>query len=172
MKLTPDQLKSLGYNPNDPGEVLRKVTTVPIPAHENPVSSHFHGVDHAKVADKVKRPLKSTPRLFWVDYEVKSLNRTRYQHWTVARKHIEAAKLAWACVGDFGIEWINDPPILPVKIISFRSRILDSDNYISGCKGLRDAIAKSLGMDDSDRFIQWHYHQIIGKPHGTLVMIA
>lgn len=41
-----------------------------------------------------------------------------------------------------------------------RRLITDRDNLIGGCKSLRDAIARSLGLDDSDEVIEWEYHQI------------
>lgn len=61
---------------------------------------------------------------------------------------------------------------LTVHIITFRQRLLDSDNFEAGAKPLRDAIAKSLGVDDSDKFVNWNYHQIIAKPYGTLVLLS
>lgn len=61
---------------------------------------------------------------------------------------------------------------LTVHIVSFRGRLLDSDNFTAGAKPLRDAVSKTLGVDDADRFVDWNYHQIIGKPFGTLVLIS
>lgn len=59
-----------------------------------------------------------------------------------------------------------------VTIIACRSRLLDSDNHIGGCKPLRDAIACWLRCDDSDKFIEWEYHQIkTSGAEGTAVRI-
>lgn len=60
-----------------------------------------------------------------------------------------------------------------VEIISFRKRLLDDDNLSSGCKPLRDAIAKSLGLDDGDPLLRWDYQQVrtTGQT-GTLVKIS
>lgn len=59
-----------------------------------------------------------------------------------------------------------------VSITSFRKRLLDHDNFVGGCKPLRDSIAASLELDDSEKFIAWEYHQIKsnGKQH-TIVKI-
>lgn len=59
-----------------------------------------------------------------------------------------------------------------VSIIACRRRVLDSDNAIAGAKHLRDCIAKTLGIDDSDRRVRWQYGQVEtrGKT-GTIVMI-
>ncbi len=62
--------------------------------------------------------------------------------------------------------------VIGVHIISVRKRILDSDNMQAGSKGLRDAIAETLGCDDADARLQWEYHQIktTGR-EGTIVNI-
>src|SRR5215475_9874738 len=39
----------------------------------------------------------ATPLVLWVDHCPPSLNKTRYQHWTKARKHVQEAKEAWLC---------------------------------------------------------------------------
>lgn len=60
-----------------------------------------------------------------------------------------------------------------VEIVSFRKRLLDSDNHIAGNKPLRDSIAKSLGLDDGYPLLRWDYQQVrtTGQP-GTLVKIS
>lgn len=64
------------------------------------------------------------------------------------------------------------PRRVVVSIVSFRRIRLDDDNLVGGCKALRDAIAKSLGLDDGDKRIWWEYSQHIGDgQRGTLVKI-
>ncbi len=60
-----------------------------------------------------------------------------------------------------------------IELISFRRRLLDDDNLQGGLKALRDAISKSLGVDDGDPMLSWHYRQVRteGRP-GTLVKIS
>ena len=53
--------------------------------------------------------------------------------------------------------------IARVHIVSFRSKDLDRDNLVGGCKWIRDAIAMSLGIDDSERGIDWTYSQHITR---------
>ena len=63
-------------------------------------------------------------------------------------------------------------PILRITLISFRARRLDSDNLAGGFKPLRDAIARWLGVDDSDSVIEWAYgQQITQGTQGTAVRI-
>lgn len=53
-----------------------------------------------------------------------------------------------------------------------RAKLLDSDNLAGGgLKSLRDAIAASLGLDDSDKFIIWEYGQFYSNREGVLVRI-
>lgn len=63
-------------------------------------------------------------------------------------------------------------PVISIAIVSFREREVDSDNIIAGAKGLRDAIAARLCIDDGDKRIRWHY-AIIFSPgiRGTQIVI-
>ena len=57
-----------------------------------------------------------------------------------------------------------------VTIVRFGHSKMDEDNLIAGAKPLRDAIAKSLELDDADERIIWLYRQVIGGGRcGTLV---
>jgi hypothetical protein len=59
-----------------------------------------------------------------------------------------------------------------VTLIAFRSREYDTDNNVASQKGLRDAIAASLGLDDADRRIKFQYGQIVTRGRqGVLVKI-
>lgn len=60
-----------------------------------------------------------------------------------------------------------------VEIIRLGRNTLDSDNLVSGGKPLRDAIARSLGIDDGDERIRWHYGQCTTDGDtGTIVRIT
>lgn len=50
-------------------------------------------------------------------------------------------------------------PTLRIAIIGFSHRIKDDDNFTGGTKPLRDSIAEWLGMNDSQKNIQWSYSQ-------------
>lgn len=63
-------------------------------------------------------------------------------------------------------------PVARVALTAFRRRTLDGDNLIGGFKPLRDAVARWLGCDDSERFIEWEYGQVMTKgATGTVVRI-
>lgn len=63
-------------------------------------------------------------------------------------------------------------PQFRISLVVGRARLLDSDNLAGGgLKALRDAIASSLGLDDSDKFITWEYGQFYSNREGVLVRI-
>lgn len=67
--------------------------------------------------------------------------------------------------GKNGVEYL-------VSIIGFRHRILDSDNFTSGAKPLRDAISETIGIDDGSERIRFEYDQVhTTGEEGVLVKI-
>jgi hypothetical protein len=59
-----------------------------------------------------------------------------------------------------------------ISLVGFRHRLLDSDNFASACKILRDQIANSLNIDDGDKNITWQYGQVHSTgEEGVLVRI-
>jgi len=46
-----------------------------------------------------------------------------------------------------------------VKLTRVGPRLMDDDNWINGAKGIRDAIARKLGVDDGDPRIKFEYEQ-------------
>ena len=59
-----------------------------------------------------------------------------------------------------------------VSLVVFRRTALDDDNLAGGLKWLRDAIARSLGIDDGDRRVRFEYAQLATTGReGTAVKI-
>lgn len=53
-----------------------------------------------------------------------------------------------------------------ITLITLRKRLLDKHDAVAyACKPLTDAIAKSLGVDDNDKRLEWEYLQV--KTTGT-----
>jgi hypothetical protein len=46
-----------------------------------------------------------------------------------------------------------------ITLIAARHRLIDDDNSVAGLKPCRDAIARSLGIDDADQRVRWCYGQ-------------
>jgi hypothetical protein len=62
---------------------------------------------------------------------------------------------------------------LVITIIRVGKAMLDDDNLSSSFKGVRDAIAKSFGIDDRDPRVKWEYGQTQTRgPTGSIVKIA
>lgn len=51
-----------------------------------------------------------------------------------------------------GVEWI-------VTFLQCRKGILDDDNAVASLKPLRDAVARTIGLDDGDKRIRFQYAQ-------------
>lgn len=47
-----------------------------------------------------------------------------------------------------------------VTLIAYRRRLLDDDNNCASFKALRDAVARTLGVDDRDGRVVWRYGQV------------
>jgi hypothetical protein len=78
-------------------------------------------------------------------------------HWSVRRRRFrEQAEGLWGA-------WEASPP-LRVTFIRIGKRRLDTDNLAAAFKGLRDALAGLLGIDDGDDRIAWEYDQATGEP--------
>lgn len=58
-----------------------------------------------------------------------------------------------------------------VFILNTRNR-WDYDNLVFALKGARDAVAKTIGLDDNDPRIEWRYHQIQDRHQGLMVKIT
>lgn len=59
-----------------------------------------------------------------------------------------------------------------VSIISCRRRLLDYVNLVAGAKGLQDAIAADLGVDDADPRVEWEFLQVkTAGCQGTIVTL-
>lgn len=62
--------------------------------------------------------------------------------------------------------------VVVVTLIRCGLRELDEVNLKASFKGLQDAIATSLGVDDADRRVLWNFGQCPGRgPRGTIVKI-
>jgi hypothetical protein len=59
-----------------------------------------------------------------------------------------------------------------VGFIACLRRQLDDDNLVGSLKPLRDAVAKTLGLDDADRRIHWQCEQVPTKGReGVIVKV-
>jgi hypothetical protein len=95
----------------------------------------------------------------------------RRDHWAVKarRRGEQTAALCAAVFTAFG-GWIPPTPCL-VTFTRSGPRPMDSDNLAGAFKGLRDSVARWLGVDDGDESkVAWAYRQEKG-PAGVRVRI-
>lgn len=88
-------------------------------------------------------------------------------HWSVAAKRRRDLKsvtlMALRCnVGQVA-------PVLPATVVITRvgKQRMDDDNVAFACKGLRDAVAEWLGIDDGDERVTWVYRARTGKAYAV-----
>lgn len=60
--------------------------------------------------------------------------------------------------------------VLCISLVALTRRDLDSDNLQGACKPLRDQIARSIGIDDGDKCINWEYSQC--RTRGTEAVLV
>ena len=93
------------------------------------------------------------------------------QHWAVKRKD----KQLWALLIRNQmrlnkIKLTKDKEKHNIKIISFRSRMLDYDNLVGGCKQLIDAmIQEGLIYDDNPEYLDIEITQVKSKQQLTII---
>ena len=80
------------------------------------------------------------------------------EHWRVRNERKRAQQLA------FKVMWRSYRPTvtLPAEITftRFSCKAVDSDNLTSCFKGLRDQLARELGIDDGGEAVRWRYEQV------------
>lgn len=91
-------------------------------------------------------------------------------HWRVKARKVKAERqaAAWSTAGK------KAPPV-PCTVLLARvgpSNGLDDDNLRGSLKGVRDELAKWLGVDDRSPLVAWAYEQRRGKEWGVEVTIA
>lgn len=92
------------------------------------------------------------------------------EHWRARSRRVKAEReaTAWALTG-------KTRPALPCAVLLVRvgpSNGLDDDNLRGASKGVRDEIAKWLGVDDRSPLVTWGYGQRRGKQWAVEVEIA
>jgi hypothetical protein len=97
------------------------------------------------------------------------------EHWRTKNKRKQAQQSA---VQTYFITsgWYldRDRPDAPylVTLTRFGKRLLDDDNLASSFKGVRDQVAKILGVNDGDRAaVLWKYRQQIDRSYGVRIHI-
>lgn len=93
-------------------------------------------------------------------------NRHRSEHWSRQhrRKTVQAETLGAAFLAMmFALEPTRLPKPLTVTWTHVGPK-MDSDNLARAFKGLRDAMAAWLGVDDGDDRVGWKYERRTGQP--------
>jgi hypothetical protein len=76
-------------------------------------------------------------------------------HWAVKAKRVSAERRKVALL----MPRHQLRPVLVVTLTRVGPRELDDDNLAGACKGVRDAVAAAMRIDDGSKLITWKYEQ-------------
>lgn len=101
------------------------------------------------------KPVLGPASLVDIDLHTQSEANSRDPWWKKAERVAIQRRTTMASLG------LYERPALPVRVTLRRWSVseLDDDNLRSAFKGVRDAIAEWLGVDDRDRNVMWLYTQ-------------
>ncbi len=127
---------------------------------------------------RAKRPPKVTaPALRWtldITLPLKTVSAANArEHW--AARHRRVADERMAVRLGFSGQNVMNPPCFDSVVVKFTrlgGRRLDDDNLRSAMKGVRDAVAEWLQVDDGSDVAVWEYGQEPGGPFGVRIQIT
>lgn len=93
------------------------------------------------------------------------------EHWAARARRVKRERSLVAML--WPAPWRRRKWRFPLEVLLVRqapSNGLDDDNLRSATKGVRDEIARQLGVDDRDARVRWEYSQARG-PYSVLVYI-
>ena len=116
--------------------------------------------------------------------EVRSLNKTLKDHWSVRTKDKKDWRV-WIAVklqrcGELkgqpfflSDSWFNRKKYITItRILGPRQRPFDHDNLVGGCKGLVDAMKGIIIKDDTAEYVEVKYLQKKGERGGTIIKVS
>jgi hypothetical protein len=83
------------------------------------------------------------------------------EHWRVKQRREKPQKAAALLAAQAYTRGLF--PLIVVTITRVGPRKVDSDNLQGYCKGVRDQVAKALGIDDGHKIYEWRYVQERGE---------
>ena len=117
--------------------------------------------------------------------EVRSLNKTLKQHWSVRVKDKEEwymllkSEALLSLDGvlrsqpeiTFNMWLVSKKHITITRIMGPRQREFDDDNMVGGCKSLRDATIGLIIKEDTRKYVHFKYKQVKGERGETIIKV-
>ena len=97
---------------------------------------------------------------------IQGLNKSnRYSHWgkQAAAKKKQRALSCVKVANEMALGNLQKCSSYEVTFLRSGVRLLDDDNFIGGCKHIRDGIADALGIDDGSNKLRFIYLQTKGQ---------
>jgi hypothetical protein len=92
-------------------------------------------------------------------------------HWSVKSKRRKAQQQEMDVILLNALQGRKVALPCTVKLTRVGPKLMDDDNWINGAKGVRDQIARRLGVDDGDPRIKFEYEQVaIGERSHNLIV--
>lgn len=131
-----------------------------------------------KLPPLIGRPTRYSPDMrgfiFTVPLRTKNPLNGTPEHWGAKSRRVNAEKTVialafprWAK----GVMKAGKWERCIVHFIRFGPRRMDDDGCTASLKGVRDEVAKQLGIDDGDERIAWTYEQQTSKDYAVAVQV-
>jgi hypothetical protein len=92
-------------------------------------------------------------------------------HWAVRHRRLKQHRIAAEKALLPVRELIPGQGDIKIRLTRVAPKKLDSDNLAGSCKGIRDGIAKAIGIDDGADRLTWYYAQEKGEEYAVRVEI-
>ena len=96
------------------------------------------------------------------------------EHWRQRDRRVRGERNAVAAYAPLPWQWRElrkEAERFNVTLTRVAPRKLDDDNWVGRAKGVRDEVARLLGIDDGDERLTWQYRQERGKPREKSVLV-
>lgn len=96
-------------------------------------------------------------------------------HWAQRAKRVKAERAAVSAFAPLPHVWhhlAKESVFFRVTLTRVAPRRMDSDGWVARAKGVRDEVARLMGIDDGDERLSWWYAQMKDVPGRYAVRIA
>lgn len=89
-------------------------------------------------------------------------------HWSGRAKRVKAERKCVAAFAPLPYVWRQlamEAERFTITLTRVSPRAMDDDGWVGRAKGIRDEVARLLGIDDGSPRLTWRYRQAKGAPH-------
>jgi hypothetical protein len=106
----------------------------------------------------IKRAKKSSGTYGAMRFDIKTVSEANTrEHWAVRNRRKKGQQSDFATLWRYYKPVINLPAV--VTFTRYACQAMDSDNLAGAFKGIRDQLAKEIGIDDGSEQVEFRYRQ-------------